>query len=83
MGTPQVNGISRLDDDGNVYLGLFLDNHAFVWDGIGPVMEVSQGGMGEPVTDTVKMTPTAFATIRLVRQQMLDAANAYLERDTP
>jgi hypothetical protein len=69
--------MARLDDDGQVYLGLFLDDHAFIWDGKSPVMEVSAGGMGEPVTDTVPMGETNSIAMAVLCMKVM--ARLYVE----
>lgn len=43
----------RQDDDGQVYLGYFVSPYAFVWDGKTDHIEVSEGGMGEPVVHRI------------------------------
>ncbi len=44
--------VYRQDDDGNVYLGFYSAPYAFIWDGMAGFIEVSEGGMGEPITAT-------------------------------
>jgi hypothetical protein len=50
---------TRQDTDGTPYFA-FYDTDTqlgFVWDGKSPVIEVSHGGMGEPVIDTFPVSP--------------------------
>lgn len=48
---------TRQDTDGMPYLAYYdqATQLGFVWDGKAPVIEVSHGGMGEPVIDKIKV----------------------------
>lgn len=70
--------VYRQDTDGKVYLGLYLAPYAFIWDGVAGFIEVSHGGMGEPITATIEAPTYSDPGIPVVSAFVL-ACHEYIE----